>query len=65
MNTWIIILIVVVILVAIVIMKYNSIIALKNKREQAFGDIDVQLKLRFDFWLIILRNWSAVTLETA
>lgn len=31
-----------------VISKYNWIIALKNNRENAFADIDVQLKLRFD-----------------
>lgn len=30
------------------IAKYNGIIALKNNRENAFADIDVQLKLRFD-----------------
>lgn len=31
-----------------VISKYNWIIALKNNRTNAFADIDVQLKLRFD-----------------
>lgn len=28
--------------------KYNGIIRLKNKRDQSFADIDVQLKQRFD-----------------
>lgn len=37
---WIIILFLVII--------YNRIITLRNKREQSFADIDVQLKLRFD-----------------
>ena len=36
------------ILVIYVIAKYNSIISLKNTRENAFSDIDVQLKQRFD-----------------
>lgn len=40
---WIIIL-----LVIFVIFKYNQIIQLRNNRENAFADIDVQLKQRFD-----------------
>lgn len=37
------------VVVAFVIMNiYNKIITLKNNRENAFADIDVQLKLRFD-----------------
>ncbi len=31
-----------------IMMKYNGIITLKNKRDQSFADIDVQLKQRFD-----------------
>jgi LemA protein len=31
-----------------VIAKYNGIVTMRNNREQAFADIDVQLKLRFD-----------------
>ena len=27
---------------------YNRLVSLKNNRENAFADIDVQLKLRFD-----------------
>jgi len=34
--------------VIFVISKYNAIITLRNNREKAFADIDVQLKLRFD-----------------
>lgn len=30
------------------VIEYNKLITLKNRREQAFADIDVQLKLRFD-----------------
>ena len=37
-----------VLVVIYIISKYNSLVALKNNREQAFADIDVQLKLRFD-----------------
>ena len=36
------------IVVIYIISKYNGIIALKNNRTNAFADIDVQLKLRFD-----------------
>ena len=45
---WWIILWIVVLAVVLVIWKYNWIIKLKNIRSQAFADIDVQLKLRFD-----------------
>ncbi len=45
--TWIII-IVVVLLVLYIILKYNGIIKLKNHIKNAFADIDVQMKLRFD-----------------
>ena len=31
-----------------VMVTFNQLIALKNNREQAFSDIDVQLKLRYD-----------------
>ncbi len=36
------------IVVIYIISKYNWIITLRNNREKAFADIDVQLKLRFD-----------------
>jgi LemA protein len=42
-----IVVVVIVLLVAAIVL-YNSLIALKNNREQAFSDIDVQLKLRYD-----------------
>ena len=45
---WLIILWIIVVIWFILVWKYNSIIALKNNRENAFADIDVQLKLRFD-----------------
>lgn len=35
-------------LLLFVIVIYNRMIALRNNREQAFADIDVQMKLRFD-----------------
>ena len=38
----------VIILAVYVIIKYNALVTLKNNRENAFADIDVQLKLRFD-----------------
>ena len=39
---------VVVLLVIIVIAKYNQLVRLRNNRENAFADIDVQLKQRHD-----------------
>lgn len=47
MNTYII-LWVVAVLVIYIIVQYNKLVALRNNRENAFADIDVQLKLRFD-----------------
>ena len=44
---WILLGVVVVIIVAIVLM-YNSLIRLKNRVEEAWSDIDVQLKRRYD-----------------
>ncbi|NLV51846.1 MAG: LemA family protein [Bacteroidales bacterium] len=46
--TWIIILIVVAVLVLFVIGIYNNLVKLRNNRENAFADIDVQLKQRYD-----------------
>jgi len=48
MSTPLIILIVVVILVIWYIVLNNKLVALKNNRENAFADIDVQLKQRHD-----------------
>lgn len=45
---WFIFLWIIVLFVIYVVSKYNSIITLKNNRVNAFADIDVQLKLRFD-----------------
>lgn len=44
----IIALVVVAILIVWMIALYNRLVSLKNNRENAFADIDVQLKLRFD-----------------
>lgn len=44
----IIILAIVALLVIVVISKYNSLVKLRNNRENAFADIDVQLKQRHD-----------------
>ncbi len=46
--TWIIVLAVLVIVVIFFISKYNSLVKLRNNRENAFADIDVQLKQRHD-----------------
>lgn len=48
MEIAIIILIVVGVLAAIVIWMYNSLIRLKNRVDEAWSDIDVQLKRRYD-----------------
>lgn len=48
MELILVLLAIVVVLILIVIMSYNRLVALKNNREQAFSDIDVQLNLRYD-----------------
>ncbi|MCH8545843.1 MAG: LemA family protein [Cryomorphaceae bacterium] len=48
MNTGTIILIVVAALVIFIISIYNNLVNLRNRRENAFADIDVQLKQRHD-----------------
>lgn len=47
-ETMIIILAITAILVLLMISKYNSLVKLRNNRENAFADIDVQLKQRHD-----------------
>lgn len=47
MVTWII-LAAVVVVVAFIIAVYNSLVSLKNKTQEAWADIDVQLKRRYD-----------------
>lgn len=47
MITWII-LAVIVVFVAFIVAVYNSLISLKNKTQEAWSDIDVQLKRRYD-----------------
>lgn len=48
MTTIIIIIAVVVVLGIIIAAIYNNLVKLRNNRENAFADIDVQLKQRFD-----------------
>lgn len=48
MSTTLIIIIIVVVLVFICISLYNNLVKLRNNRENAFANIDVQLKQRFD-----------------
>ena len=48
MSTGIIILIVVVVIAFWAISVYNSLVKLRNNRENAFANIDVQLKQRYD-----------------
>jgi LemA protein len=47
MKSWIFIAIIVV-LVALIVLLYNRLVALRQARKNAFADIDVQLKLRYD-----------------
>ncbi len=46
--TWIIILVVVVLVVLWLVGMYNNLVRLRNNRENAFANIDVQLKQRYD-----------------
>ena len=48
MNTGLIVLIVVVVLIFLGVMAYNRLVALRQNANQAFADIDVQLKQRHD-----------------
>lgn len=48
MSTGIIVLIVVVVIALWAISMYNGLVKLRNNRENAFANIDVQLKMRYD-----------------
>ncbi|MBQ9362235.1 MAG: LemA family protein [Bacteroidaceae bacterium] len=48
MSTTLIIIIVVAVLAMLAISLYNNLVKLRNNRENAFANIDVQLKQRFD-----------------
>ena len=48
MTITFIIIAVVAVIVVFVISAYNNLVKLRNNRENAFADIDVQLKQRFD-----------------
>ncbi len=47
-GIWAIIIWIIVVLVLYVIVKYNTLVKLRNFIKNAFADIDVQMKLRFD-----------------
>ena len=47
-SWWVILIWVIVILALYVIIKYNGLIKLRNLVKNAFADIDVQMKMRFD-----------------
>jgi len=47
-TTLIVILVIAVLLVLMIIITYNRLVKLRNNRENAFADIDVQLKQRHD-----------------
>lgn len=48
MTSILIITAVIVVLIIVIIFKYNTLVKLRNNRENAFADIDVQLKQRHD-----------------
>jgi LemA protein len=48
MSTTLIVIIILVLLVLMTIVTYNRLVRLRNNRENAFADIDVQLKQRHD-----------------
>jgi LemA protein len=48
MSTTVILIIIAVVLVIFVVSLYNRLVALRHRRENAFADIDVQLKQRHD-----------------
>lgn len=48
MSTTIILIAIAVVLVLFIISKYNTLVSLRNNREQAFANIDVQLQMRHD-----------------
>lgn len=61
-SLWWIILWIIIILVLIVVLKYNSLVKLKNFVKNAFADIDVQMKNRFDLVenLVNTVKWYAI-----
>ncbi len=48
MNTWIIIAIIVAIILVVGVLFYNRLVSLRNRKDEAWSDIDVQLKRRYD-----------------
>ncbi|MDR0995731.1 MAG: LemA family protein [Tannerella sp.] len=48
MTTTLVIIVVIVLVVLFLVAKYNGLVKLRNNRENAFADIDVQLKQRHD-----------------
>ncbi len=47
-TTTIIVLVIIVLVIICIISMYNSLVSLRNNRENAFANIDVQLKQRYD-----------------
>lgn len=48
MNSFLVILGIIVVIGAFLVMLYNRLVALRQNRNNAFSDIDVQLKVRYD-----------------
>ncbi len=48
MSTTLIVIIVAIVVVLFLISMYNNLVKLRNNRENAFANIDVQLKQRYD-----------------
>ena len=48
LSVWGILIIVAIILIWYIIIKYNKLISLRNLVKNAFADVDVQMKMRFD-----------------
>lgn len=47
-SLWAILIIIIIILAWYIVIKYNKLISLRNLVKNAFADIDVQMKMRFD-----------------
>ena len=47
-SRWVILIILIIIFIVYIIVKYNGLVKLKNFVKNAFADIDVQMKARFD-----------------
>jgi len=61
-SRWVILIWIIVILGAYIVLKYNGLVKLKNFVKNAFADIDVQMKARFDLVenLVNTVKWYAI-----